>query len=98
VLDPSPSMFRFECAAHCGTLFVFCFGQTVISPLKWQTRAIAVFPNADGFALGSIEGRVAIQYVVFVYSTIVRHYWDYLGLTFCGSHRHLRNIDEKDQE
>lgn len=35
--------------------------KTMASPLKWQTRTIAVFPNADGFALGSIEGRVAIQ-------------------------------------
>ncbi|KAF9648783.1 WD40 repeat-like protein [Thelephora ganbajun] len=35
--------------------------KTVPSPLKWQTRTIALFPNADGYALGSIEGRVAIQ-------------------------------------
>jgi len=33
------------------------------SPLKWQTRAIACFPAANGFAVGSIEGRVAIQYI-----------------------------------
>ena len=25
-----------------------------------------MFPNADGYAIGSIEGRVAIQYVLFV--------------------------------
>lgn len=35
--------------------------KTVPSPLKWQTRTIAMFPDADGYALGSIEGRVAIQ-------------------------------------
>ncbi|KAJ3101623.1 hypothetical protein HDU97_001236 [Phlyctochytrium planicorne] len=31
------------------------------SPLKWQTRCIATFPNGAGFAIGSIEGRVGIQ-------------------------------------
>ncbi|KAI9499644.1 WD40-repeat-containing domain protein [Zychaea mexicana] len=38
------------------------YKQTV-SPLKWQTRAIACFPDAKGFAIGSIEGRIGIQYV-----------------------------------
>jgi len=33
------------------------------SPLKYQTRCITCFPTNDGFAIGSIEGRVAIQYV-----------------------------------
>lgn len=33
------------------------------STLKWQTRCITCFPSANGFALGSIEGRVAIQYI-----------------------------------
>jgi len=37
--------------------------KTMISPLKWQTRVISCFPNATGFAMGSVEGRVAIQYV-----------------------------------
>ncbi|KAK7454441.1 RNA export factor gle2 [Stygiomarasmius scandens] len=39
--------------------------KTITSPLKWQTRVISCFtasPNS-GFAVGSIEGRVAIQYV-----------------------------------
>ncbi|EGG17974.1 WD40 repeat-containing protein [Cavenderia fasciculata] len=31
------------------------------SPLKHQTRSIACFSDRNGFALGSIEGRVAIQ-------------------------------------
>eukprot|EP01132_Coremiostelium_polycephalum_P003865 gene3865-4817_t len=31
------------------------------SPLKYQTRCISCFPDKTGFALGSIEGRVAIQ-------------------------------------
>lgn len=35
----------------------------IISPLKWQTRVISCFPNGSGFAIGSIEGRVGIQYV-----------------------------------
>lgn len=34
------------------------------SPLKWQTRSIACFPTGEGFAVGSIEGRVAIQCVI----------------------------------
>lgn len=37
------------------------------SPLKYQHRAVAVFKDKKktpcGYALGSIEGRVAIQYV-----------------------------------
>jgi mRNA export factor len=37
--------------------------KTLDSPLKWQLRTLACFPNGTGFALGSIEGRVAIQYV-----------------------------------
>jgi len=32
------------------------------SPLKYQTRCLALFAEADGFAIGSIEGRVALQY------------------------------------
>ncbi|PPR03085.1 hypothetical protein CVT24_012398 [Panaeolus cyanescens] len=40
--------------------------KTITSPLKWQTRVISCFtgsPVNSGFAVGSIEGRVAIQYV-----------------------------------
>ncbi|KAJ2978865.1 hypothetical protein NUW54_g11229 [Trametes sanguinea] len=37
--------------------------KTLVSPLKWQTRVVSCFPSANGFAVGSIEGRVAIQYV-----------------------------------
>jgi mRNA export factor len=33
------------------------------SPLKFQSRCIACFPDSTGFAVGSIEGRVGIQYV-----------------------------------
>ncbi|TMW64464.1 hypothetical protein Poli38472_011344 [Pythium oligandrum] len=32
------------------------------SPLKFQTRCVRVFPNLHGYALGSIEGRVALEY------------------------------------
>lgn len=35
--------------------------QSVQSPLKWQTRVVAAFPQANGFAIGSVEGRVAVQ-------------------------------------
>ncbi|KAH9029831.1 Poly(A)+ RNA export protein [Lactarius pseudohatsudake] len=37
--------------------------KTMMSPLKWQTRVISCFPTGTGFAMGSVEGRVAIQYV-----------------------------------
>ncbi|KAL7479286.1 hypothetical protein ACHAW6_005024 [Cyclotella cf. meneghiniana] len=33
------------------------------SPLKFQSRCVAAFPDATGYAVGSIEGRVGIQYV-----------------------------------
>jgi mRNA export factor len=33
------------------------------SPLKHQSRTIACFNDKSGFALGSIEGRVAIHHV-----------------------------------
>ena len=37
--------------------------KTLSSPLKWQTRVVTCFTDATGFAIGSIEGRCAIQYV-----------------------------------
>ncbi|CAL1716809.1 unnamed protein product [Somion occarium] len=37
--------------------------KSMVSPLKWQTRVVSCFPSANGFAVGSVEGRVAIQYV-----------------------------------
>lgn len=37
--------------------------KSIASPLKWQTRTVSCFPNGSGFAVGSIEGRVGIQYV-----------------------------------
>lgn len=33
------------------------------TPLKMQTRAVACFPDATGYAMGSIEGRACVQYV-----------------------------------
>ncbi|KAL7410282.1 Poly(A)+ RNA export protein [Mrakia frigida] len=33
------------------------------SPLKHQTRVVGCFPSAKGFAVGSVEGRVAIQHM-----------------------------------
>ncbi len=35
----------------------------LVSPLKWQTRCIGTFHNGSGYAIGSIEGRVGIQYI-----------------------------------
>ncbi|KAJ7219980.1 WD40-repeat-containing domain protein [Mycena pura] len=39
--------------------------KTILSPLKWQTRVVSCFTAStnSGFAVGSVEGRVAIQYV-----------------------------------
>jgi mRNA export factor len=33
------------------------------SSLKWQTRTVSCFPDAKGFAVGSIEGRIGVHYV-----------------------------------
>ena len=33
------------------------------SSLKYQTRSVRFFPNGQGIALGSIEGRVAVEYL-----------------------------------
>ena len=33
------------------------------SPLRHQTRCVAAFPDYEGFAIGSIEGRVGIHHV-----------------------------------
>ena len=35
------------------------------SPLKYQTRCIEVQPNGQGYAIGSIEGRVGLEYFSF---------------------------------
>ncbi|CAM9781315.1 unnamed protein product [Scytosiphon promiscuus] len=32
------------------------------SPLRYQTRCVSIFPDGQGFAVGSIEGRVGIEY------------------------------------
>ena len=37
--------------------------KTVQSPLKYQTRCVAAFPNKQGYLVGSIEGRVAVNHV-----------------------------------
>jgi len=33
------------------------------SPLKYQTRCVTCFPDKNGYLVGSIEGRVAVQHV-----------------------------------
>ncbi|CAE7660451.1 BUB3.1 [Symbiodinium microadriaticum] len=37
--------------------------QTRESPLRHQTRKVACFPNGCGFAIGSVEGRVGVEYL-----------------------------------
>eukprot|EP01095_Lingulamoeba_sp_RSL-Kostka_P002173 TRINITY_DN13061_c0_g1_i1.p1 TRINITY_DN13061_c0_g1~~TRINITY_DN13061_c0_g1_i1.p1 ORF type:complete len:355 (-),score=109.42 TRINITY_DN13061_c0_g1_i1:103-1167(-) len=39
-----------------------CIEQSRESSLKYQTRCIQIFPDLTGYALGSVEGRVAIEY------------------------------------
>ncbi len=34
-----------------------------LSPLRMQTRTISCFPDGTGYTIGSVEGRVAVQYV-----------------------------------
>eukprot|EP01104_Vermistella_antarctica_P017780 TRINITY_DN636_c0_g2_i1.p1 TRINITY_DN636_c0_g2~~TRINITY_DN636_c0_g2_i1.p1 ORF type:complete len:331 (+),score=59.08 TRINITY_DN636_c0_g2_i1:212-1204(+) len=36
--------------------------QSRTSSLRFQTRTLAAFPDATGYAVGSVEGRVAIEY------------------------------------
>ena len=36
--------------------------KSMASPLKWQTRVVSCFSDGTGFAIGSIEGRCAIQW------------------------------------
>lgn len=35
--------------------------QSLQSPLKWQTRVVACYGNGEGYAVGSIEGRVSLN-------------------------------------
>ncbi|KAL0334463.1 UNVERIFIED_CONTAM: protein RAE1 [Sesamum angustifolium] len=35
----------------------------VVSPLKYQTRCLAAFPDQQGFLVGSIEGRVGVHHL-----------------------------------
>ncbi|KAF2663960.1 WD40 repeat-like protein [Microthyrium microscopicum] len=37
--------------------------KTITSPLKWQTRVVSCYNDQTGYAVGSIEGRCAMQYV-----------------------------------
>lgn len=36
--------------------------QRRVSSLKFQTRCVRVFPEQTGYAVGSVEGRVAVEY------------------------------------
>jgi mRNA export factor len=36
-------------------------GQPIDTPLKFQTRCVAVTSDAAGYTVGGIEGRVAVQ-------------------------------------
>lgn len=37
--------------------------KSLASPLKYQTRCIACFPDSTGYLVGSVEGRVAVHHV-----------------------------------
>merc|ERR1712100_668534 len=47
---------------HVFDLNSFMKIEEVVSPLNHQMRTIAIFPDALGYAIGSVEGRVGIQY------------------------------------
>lgn len=34
-----------------------------VSPLKYPTRCIRCFPDEDGFAVSSVEGRVSVDFL-----------------------------------
>lgn len=69
------------------------------SPLKYQHRCVSIFKDKkgmpSGFALGSIEGRVAIQYInptnpkvrLFSYSS---NHFDCLQHSLCAGQFHLQ--------
>jgi len=63
LISPTPLLLtRFSASAPMTETYL-AFLQTLASPLKWQTRVVSCFTAAQssGFAVGSIEGRVAIQ-------------------------------------
>lgn len=35
--------------------------KTALTSLKWQTRVVSCYPNGEGYAVGSIEGRVSLN-------------------------------------
>jgi mRNA export factor len=39
------------------------FHQSIRSPLSHQTRVVSCFTTANGFAIGSIEGRCAFRFI-----------------------------------
>lgn len=59
------------------------------SPLKWQTRVVSCFSDATGFAVGSIEGRCAIQYVEDKDSGYVDFSFSFFFFISCSSAKHL---------
>ena len=53
--------FRFKMRKRFNRFLDVC-QQKRESNLKYQTRAVKCFPNGIGFVVGSIEGRVAVEY------------------------------------
>ena len=41
---------------------IFASNKSYQSPLNYQTRCVSIFSDVSGFAVGGIEGRVAIEY------------------------------------
>ena len=50
------------------------------SSLKFQTRCVRCFPDATGFALSSVEGRVAMEYFDASDTAQVTRAWGPAGL------------------
>ena len=66
-MDTSQKLLVVGCAERQISIFDLNNPQQIfkntVSPLKWQTRTVACYPQANGYAVGSIEGRCAIQYI-----------------------------------
>lgn len=66
-MDSSQKLLVIGCADRHISVIDLNNPQTIFktsqSPLKWQTRTVSCYPQGNGFAVGSIEGRCAIHYI-----------------------------------
>ncbi len=62
IIEPALMCTVLSCV-HCSRLEMGVPEQQRESSLKYQTRALAAFPDGAGYALGSVEGRVAMEFI-----------------------------------